>query len=96
VVPPDFAIVQLMVGAVSDHLGQTGLWRRYLTIIIDGLRAQPGEASPLPDVPGPDDELQEALTDSSARSAREAARGGEDRPAAAESRRRAPRRAADP
>jgi hypothetical protein len=42
VVPPDFAIVQLMVGAVSDHLGQTGLWRRYLTIIIDGLRAQPG------------------------------------------------------
>jgi AcrR family transcriptional regulator len=96
VVPPDFAIVQLMVGAVSDHLGQPGLWRRYLTIVIDGLRARPGEPSPLPDVPGPDDELQEALTDSSARSAREAAPGGQDRPAAAESRRRAPRRAADP
>jgi hypothetical protein len=79
VVPPDFAIVQLMVGAVSDHLGQTGLWRRYLAIIIDGLRARPGDPSPLPGMPGPDDELQNALTDSSTRSAREAVRGGRDR-----------------
>jgi hypothetical protein len=45
-----FTIVQLMVGAVSGHLGQSGLWRRYLTIVIDGLRAHPGEQSPLPDL----------------------------------------------
>jgi hypothetical protein len=71
IVPPDFAIVQLMVGAVSDHLGQPGLWRRYLAIIIDGLRAQPGEPSPLPDLPVSDDELQQAIVDSSAQSARD-------------------------
>jgi AcrR family transcriptional regulator len=96
VVPPDFPILQLMVGAVSDHLGQTGLWRRYLTIIIDGLRAQPGEPSPLPDVFASDDQLQNALTESSTRSAREAVRGGRDPTEAAESRRRAERRAAGP
>src|SRR5580692_3934801 len=72
ILPPDFAIVQLMVGAVSDHLGQSGLWRRYLTLIIDGLRAHPGEPSPLPDLFASDDDLQEALTESSTRSARAA------------------------
>src|SRR5580693_10398744 len=73
-VPPDFAIVQLMVGAVSDHLGQPGLWRRYLAIIIDGLRARPGEPSPLPELLAADNQLQNALTDSSIRSARGAGR----------------------
>jgi AcrR family transcriptional regulator len=68
ILPQDFAIVQLMVGAVSDHLGQSGLWRRYLMIIIDGLRAHPGEPSPLPDLFASDDELQGALTDSSTES----------------------------
>jgi hypothetical protein len=85
-----------MVGAVSDHLGQPGLWRRYLTIVIDGLRAQPDEPSPLPALPGSDDQLQNALTESSTRSAREAVRGGRDRTDAAEDRRRAERRAAGP
>src|SRR5487761_281054 len=39
VVPPDFPVIQLMVGAVSDHIGQPDLWRRYLVLIVDGLRA---------------------------------------------------------
>src|SRR6202050_4950423 len=39
VVPADFPVLQLMVGTVTDHLGQPELWRRYLTIIVDGLRA---------------------------------------------------------
>src|SRR5579863_3572769 len=39
VVSGDFPILQLMVGAVTDHTGQPDLWRRYLTIIVDGLRA---------------------------------------------------------
>jgi hypothetical protein len=72
ILPPDFAIVQLMVGAVSDHLGQSGLWRRYLAIVIDGLRAHPGEQSPLPGLFASDDQLQDALTESSTRSARAA------------------------
>jgi AcrR family transcriptional regulator len=75
IVPPDFPVLQLMVGAVSDHIGQPGLWRRYLTIVIDGLRARPGEPSPLPAIPVSDDALQQAIVDSSVRSARD--RGAE-------------------
>ena len=71
VVPADFPILQLMVGAVTDHIGQPGLWRRYLTIVIDGLRARPGEPSPLPDLPVSEDAMQDAIIDSSARSARD-------------------------
>jgi AcrR family transcriptional regulator len=71
VVPADFPILQLMVGAVTDHIGQPGLWRRYLAIVIDGLRARPGEPSPLPDLPVSEDAMQEAIIDSSARSARD-------------------------
>ena len=71
VVPADFPILQLLVGAVTDHIGQPGLWRRYLAIVIDGLRARPGEPSPLPDLPVSEDAMQEAIIDSSARSARD-------------------------
>jgi AcrR family transcriptional regulator len=60
IIPADFPILQLMVGAVSDHIGQPGLWRRYLAIVIDGLRASPGEPSPLPVEPVSDDALQQA------------------------------------
>ena len=70
VAPADFPVLQLMVGAVSDHTGQPDLWRRYLTIVIDGLRARPGEPSPLPVELVSEDALQQAIVDSSARSAR--------------------------
>lgn len=30
--PADFPILQLMVSAVSDHIGQPDLWRRYLLL----------------------------------------------------------------
>ena len=73
IVPADFPILQLMVGAVSDHTGQPGLWRRYLAIVIDGLRTRPGDSSPLPVLPVSDDELQRAIVDSSARAARDRA-----------------------
>jgi len=71
VVPADFPILQLMVGAVTDHIGQPELWRRYLIIVIDGLRARPGEPSPLPDLPVSEDAMQDAIIDSSARAARD-------------------------
>ena len=75
VVPADFPVLQLMVGTVTDHLGQPELWRRYLTIIVDGLRAQPGQASSLPGLPVSDDALQQAIVDSSVQSARDRAGG---------------------
>jgi len=71
IIPADFPILQLMVGAVTDHIGQPGLWRRYLTIVVDGLRAGPGEPSPLPVEPVSDDAMQQAIVDSSARSVRD-------------------------
>jgi len=70
-VPPDFAIVQLMLGAVSDHTGQPELWRRYLVLVLDGLRARP-ENTPMPELSASDDDMQDALTRSSVRSARAA------------------------
>ena len=70
VLPADFPVLQLMVGAVTDHTGQPGLWRRYLPIIIDGLRARPGETSPLTTSLVSEDALQQAIIDSSSRSAR--------------------------
>jgi AcrR family transcriptional regulator len=73
ILPADFPILQLMLGAVTDHIGQPGLWRRYLVIIVDGLRARPGEPSPLPGVPVSDDAMQQAILDSSSRSARQSA-----------------------
>jgi AcrR family transcriptional regulator len=73
-VPLDFPIVQLMLGAVSDHTGQPELWRRYLVLLLDGLRARPENTS-MPELRASDDALQQALTASSARSARGAAAG---------------------
>ncbi|MFC1439814.1 TetR/AcrR family transcriptional regulator [Streptacidiphilus sp. N1-10] len=69
-VPPDFPILQLMVGAVTDHIGQPELWRRYLTILIDGLRAQPGRPTPLPAFEVTDEQMHDALVDSSTEQAR--------------------------
>ena len=70
VVPQDFPLLQLMVGAITDHTGQPELWRRYLAILIDGLRARPGEATSLPTFEATDDQLQHAIVDSSTEQAR--------------------------
>ncbi|HEY3606036.1 MAG TPA: helix-turn-helix domain-containing protein [Pseudonocardiaceae bacterium] len=47
--PWDLPMIQLMVAAVTDHTGHPDLWRRYLRLLLDGLRAQPG-IDPLPDI----------------------------------------------
>ncbi|HYS35303.1 MAG TPA: helix-turn-helix domain-containing protein [Pseudonocardiaceae bacterium] len=47
--PWDLPMIQLMVAAVTDNTGHPDLWRRYLHLLLDGLRAQPG-AEPLPDI----------------------------------------------
>jgi AcrR family transcriptional regulator len=45
--PWDLPMIQLMVAAVTDQTGHPDLWRRYLRMVLDGLRTQPG-ADPLP------------------------------------------------
>jgi AcrR family transcriptional regulator len=45
----DLPMIQLMVAAVTDHTGHPDLWRRYLHMLLDGLRARPG-IDPLPDI----------------------------------------------
>ena len=68
--PSDLPILQLMIAAVTDHTGQPELWRRYLALVIDGMRARPEEAGdPLPAMPGLQDRVQQALVDSSVRQA---------------------------
>jgi AcrR family transcriptional regulator len=68
--PWDLPILQLMIAAVTDHTGQPDLWRRYLALVIDGMRARPDEAdSPLPTPPRSEAHLPQALVDSSIRQA---------------------------
>lgn len=47
--PSDFAITQLMIGAVLDvsHDVDPELWRRYLALLLRGMSARPEELGPL-------------------------------------------------
>jgi AcrR family transcriptional regulator len=50
VVEQDVLLISLMVGSVADfaHDVEPQLWRRSLTLLLDGLRAQRTSASPMP------------------------------------------------
>jgi hypothetical protein len=43
------AALHVMIGSISDygHCADPELWRRYVRIMLDGLRAQPGPPSEL-------------------------------------------------
>ena len=69
IIGPDFPILQLMLGAVTDHTGQPDLWRRYLALLIDGLRARP-ENTQMPELRMSDEAFEEAVVSCSTRSAR--------------------------
>ena len=45
----DIPLISIMIGAVVDYAGdmQPDIWRRFLAIIIDGLRAGTPEATPM-------------------------------------------------
>jgi AcrR family transcriptional regulator len=49
----DVPLVQLMVGAVADYTRDVDpeVWRRFLTIVLDGLRADGHARSPMPGPP---------------------------------------------
>jgi AcrR family transcriptional regulator len=59
--PWDLPMIQLMVAAVTDQTGHPDLWRRYLRLLLDGLRTQPGTYHPLPVVQFGPDQLRAAL-----------------------------------
>ncbi|MGW3287468.1 TetR/AcrR family transcriptional regulator [Streptomyces sp. NPDC001002] len=51
VVPLDLPMIQLMVASITDRTGEPDLWRRYLRLLLDGMRTRPDGVRLLP--PGP-------------------------------------------
>jgi AcrR family transcriptional regulator len=49
ILPPDLQLIQRMLGAVTEHFAEPELWRRYLALILDGLRDRP-DLLPLPEL----------------------------------------------
>jgi hypothetical protein len=56
-------LITLMIGAIMDatHDVRPDVWRRLLTIVIDGLRAEPGAGTPMPVGPLELDEVQRVM-----------------------------------
>jgi AcrR family transcriptional regulator len=46
----DFALLQMGLGAVAEYAAEVNpdVWRRCLVLLLDGMRAQPGAATPMP------------------------------------------------
>jgi AcrR family transcriptional regulator len=56
----DLPMIQLMVAAVTDHTGRPDLWRRYLRLLLDGMRSRP-DTAPLPGIMADDTDLMGAV-----------------------------------
>jgi AcrR family transcriptional regulator len=58
----DFALLQMMVGTVADVTTETQpeLWRRFLNLMLDGMRAD-GRRTPLPEPPLEIEKLDECM-----------------------------------
>lgn len=63
VAPTDMPVIAVMLAAVADYARDVRpeIWRRYLTIIVDGLRAEPGKATPLLPAPLTPDQVDDAM-----------------------------------
>lgn len=63
VAPADVPIITIMVSAVADYAGQVepDIWRRYLSLILDGLRAGPGESTALRPAPLTPDQVDQTM-----------------------------------
>lgn len=72
VVGPDMPLITLMIGAIMDatHEVRPDVWRRLLTLVIDGLRAEPGAATPMPVEPLAVDEVPKVMGGPRARTRR--------------------------
>jgi AcrR family transcriptional regulator len=60
----DIPMLQLMIGTIIDLSRdfQPDLWRRFLSILLQGLRADPGPPEPLQTAPPPPDRMQAMLS----------------------------------
>ncbi|MEU1276142.1 TetR/AcrR family transcriptional regulator [Streptomyces sp. NPDC005799] len=65
--PMDFSMIQLMLGAVTEHNRDVApdLWRRYVTLFLDGLRAHRTSPTPLPAPALADDQPDQREVDAS-------------------------------
>lgn len=63
IAPTDIPLIAVMLSGVVDYAShvQPDIWRRYLAIIVDGLRAGPGERTPLHPAPLTTDQVDEAM-----------------------------------
>jgi hypothetical protein len=68
IVGVDLPMIQLMVAAVTGHTGRPDLWRRYLRLLLDGMRAHPDTTS-LPSIMADGGDLMGAIGDACARQA---------------------------
>jgi AcrR family transcriptional regulator len=68
IVGVDIPMIQLMVATVTDHTGPPDLWRRYLRLLLDGMRSHPG-TSRLPGIMADEGDLMGAVSDTSVRQA---------------------------
>ena len=75
-------LITLMIGSIMDATQEVRpeIWRRLLTIVIDGLRARPGGATPMPVAPLTYDEVPRVMSGPRTRARRAEPRGR--RPAA--------------
>lgn len=59
----DMPLLGLMAGAVGEYAGEVSadLWRRYVAVLLQGMRCQPGQP-PLPVAPLSEDEMEAAMS----------------------------------
>jgi AcrR family transcriptional regulator len=62
--PTDFPLIQLMLGAVTQHSRNVTpeLWKRYLTLILDGLRHHRDHPTPMAHSALDQDEFDQTMT----------------------------------
>lgn len=62
--PTDIPLLHMMIGSVVEYscAVEPQLWRRYLTMLLDGLRAEPGQATTLPHPALDEQEVEEAMS----------------------------------
>jgi AcrR family transcriptional regulator len=71
--PTDIPVIEFMLGTAAEYAqySRPGIWRRYLALIVDGLRADPAGPTPLPEPALTPDEIEQAMRQGAPASAAE-------------------------
>lgn len=61
--PTDVPVIEFMLGTAAEYAqySRPEIWRRYLALIVDGLRAEPAGITPLPEPALQPDEIEQAM-----------------------------------